>query len=546
VHEKTQYDVAIIGGGLAGISAALELLDQGMKIALVDRDCEENFGGLATLSLGGMTLINTPIQRLNGIRDSAETALRDWHSFAQFSEHDHWPKKWAELYVNRSIDDIYNWLKPKGIRFFPIPHWVERGEFGDGNSLPRYHIVWGTGQHLMRTLINELTHHVNSSNIDYLFDHKVESLILNDNSIRGIQGSHETTGQAFELDAAIVLVASGGINGDINRVKKEWDKSWGSPPEHILNGAHQFADGTLHDAVENINGKVTGLHQMWNYAAGIHHPDPRIPKEGLSLIPPKSALWLDATGKRFGPLPLVTGFDTHRICKRIAQDPFGYSWQVMNWKIALKEIAISGAESNTAFRDRRIIQLAKDILLGNHALLEYLVDACEDVVVGNSLEELVEKMNELNAASQTKGKGIVDLANIHESIQRYDEQVALGKEFHNDDQLRRLTQVRNWRGDRSRTCKFEKIMMKKSMPLVAFREFIVSRKSMGGIQTDLESRVLSNSGQPIPGLYAAGEAAGFGGGGISGLKSLEGTFISNCILNARMAARSISNQPLTP
>lgn len=546
VHEKTQYDIAIIGGGLAGIAAALELLDHDMKIVIIDRDCAENFGGLASSSLGGMTLINTPIQRLNGIRDSAETALRDWYSFAQFSEHDHWPKKWAELYVNRSIDDIYNWLKPKGIRFFPIPHWVERGEFGEGNSLPRYHIVWGTGEHLMRTLINELNDHVNSSNIYYHFDYKVESLLTRTGSVCGVKGHHETTGQAFEIEAPIVLVASGGINGDINRVKQEWDKSWGQPPEHILNGAHEFADGTMHDAVESIDGKVTNLHQMWNYAAGIHHPDPRIPKEGLSLIPPKSALWLDATGKRFGPLPLVTGFDTHRICKRIAQDPYGYSWQVMNWKIALKEIAVSGAESNTAFRDRRIIQLARDIFLGNHALLEYLTESCEDVVVGNSLEELVEKMNELNAGSQTKGDGIVDLATINESIQRYDEQVDLGKEFHNDDQLRRLTQVRNWRGDRSRTCKFEKIMQKKSMPLVAFREFIVSRKSMGGIQTDLESRVLSNSGQPIPGLYAAGEAAGFGGGGISGLKSLEGTFISNCILNARMAARSISNQPLTP
>jgi len=546
MSRKLQCDVAIVGGGLAGITAALELLDHDLKVILIDRDCEQNFGGLATNSLGGMTLINTPIQRLNRIHDSPETALRDWHSFAQFSESDHWPKKWAELYVNRSVDDIYNWLKPKGIRFFPIPHWVERGEFGEGNSLPRYHIVWGTGQHLMHTLINELQHHPNSSNLSYLFDHKVVSLVIKNQVISGLQGKHEKTGLAFEVDSPIVLVASGGINGDIDRVKREWDTSWGKPPEHILNGAHEFADGSLHDAVEKIDGNVTKLHQMWNYAAGIHHPQPRIPKEGLSLIPPKSALWLDATGKRFGPVPLVTGFDTHLICKRIATDPYGYSWQVMNWKIALKEIAVSGAESNTAFRDRKIVQLARDIFLGNHKLLEYLASECEDVVVGDSLEELVDKMNQLNASSETRGKGIVDLDTIQQSIQRYDEQIDLGEELHNDDQLRRIAQVRHWRGDRSRTCKFEKILEDKSMPLVAFREFIVSRKSMGGIQTDLESRVLSNSGVPIPGLYAAGEAAGFGGGGISGLKSLEGTFISNCILNARMAARSISNQPLTP
>jgi len=546
VREKLVFDVAIVGGGLAGISAALELLDHGLKIAIIDRDSEQNFGGLASNSLGGMTLVNTPVQRLNRINDSPEIALRDWLSFAQFSKEDIWPKKWAELYVNRSVDDIYNWLKPKGIKFFPIPHWVERGEFGDGNSLPRYHIVWGTGLHLMRSLINELRNHPKSANLSCLFDHKVESLILQNQAISGLQGSHEKTGHAFEVDAAIVLVASGGINGDIQRVKKEWDQSWGKPPEHILNGAHRYADGSVHDAVEKIDGKVTNLHQMWNYAAGIHHPKPTIAKEGLSLIPPKSALWLDATGKRFGPLPLVTGFDTHLICKRIACDPYGYSWQVMNWKIALKEIAVSGAESNPAFRDRKILQLAREIFLGNHRLLEYLASECEDVVVANSLEELVDKMNHLNANSQTVGRGIVDLATIKQSIECYDEQVALGSGLHNDDQLRRLAQVRNWRGDRSRTCKFAKILEKKSMPLVAFREFIVSRKSMGGIQTDLESRILSSSGEPIPGLYAAGEAAGFGGGGINGLKSLEGTFISNCILNARMATRSITSQPLTP
>jgi predicted oxidoreductase len=545
-QEKLQFDVAIVGGGLAGITAALELLDHDLKIVIIDRDSEQNFGGLATNSLGGMTLINTPIQRLNGIHDSPEIALRDWHSFARFSEHDSWPKKWAELYVNRSVEDIYSWLKPKGIRFFPIPHWVERGEFGDGNSLPRYHIVWGTGQHLMHTLINELMQHPKAGNLTCLFDHRVETLVLQNKHISGVEGHSEKTGQDFEIGAPIVLVASGGINGDIDRVKREWDTSWGKPPKHILNGAHIYADGTVHDAVEKIDGKVTNLHQMWNYAAGIHHPQPRVKAEGLSLIPPKSALWLDATGKRFGPVPLVTGFDTHLICKRIAQDPYGYSWQVMNWKIALKEIAVSGAESNTAFRDRRILQLARDIFFGNHKLLEYLVNECEDVVTGNSLEELVDNMNKLNTSGLRACEGKVDFGTIKQSIERYDEQIDLGKELHNDDQLRRIAQVRNWRGDRSRTCKFEKIMTKKSLPLVAFREFIVSRKSMGGIQTDLESRVLSNYGEPIPGLYAAGEAAGFGGGGISGLKSLEGTFISNCILNARMATRSIGNQPLTP
>ena len=262
MSRNSPYDVAIVGGGLAGISAALELLDHGLKVAVIDRDSEQNFGGLAVESLGGMTLINTPIQRLNRIHDSPERALRDWHSFARFSENDEWPMKWAELYVNRSVDDIYNWLKPKGINFFPIPHWVERGEFGEGNSIPRYHIIWGTGLHLMRTLINELKNHPKAINLTCLFDRRVESLVLRNRAIAGVQGSHEKTSQAFEIEAPIVLVASGGINGDINRVKQEWDKSWGEAPQHILNGAHRYADGTVHDAVEKIDGKVTNLHQM--------------------------------------------------------------------------------------------------------------------------------------------------------------------------------------------------------------------------------------------------------------------------------------------
>ena len=543
--EITQYDIAIIGGGLAGITAALELLDHDLKVVIIDRDSEQNFGGLAMNALGGMTLIDTPVQRLHRIHDSPEIALRDWYSFAHFSQHDLWPKKWAELYVNRSVDDIYNWLKAKGIKFFPVPHWVERGESGDGNSVPRYHIIWGTGQHLMQSLIKELKSHPKVAKLKCLFDHRVESLQMQNAVICGVQGTHEVSGQTFEINAPVVIAASGGINGDIERVKKEWDQSWGQPPQHILNGAHKYADGMVHDAIEKIDGNVTHLHQMWNYPGGIHHPKPRVAKEGLSVIPPKSAIWLDANGKRFDP-PLVSAFDTHLVCKRIATDPHGYSWQVMNWKIALKEIAVSGAESNPAFRDRKVFQLAREIMFGNHKLLDYLVNECEDVIVANNLDELVEKMNLANSRSQTVGSGHVELNNVRQAVSQYDEQIELGKDHHNDEQLRRIAEVKTWRGDKSRTCDYQKIVDEKAMPLVAIRQFIVSRKSMGGIQTDLESRVLSKNGTAIPGLYAAGEAAGFGGGGICGLKSLEGTFISNCILNARMAVRSITGQPLTP
>ncbi len=539
-------DVAIVGGGLAGITAALELLDLGLKVVIIDRDRRENLGGLAKLAFGGMTLVNTPIQRLHGVHDSPEIALRDWHSFAQYPDSDHWPKQWAELYVNRCIDDIYYWLKKKGVNFFPVPLWAERGENGDGNSLPRYHIIWGTGLHLVNTLVSELRAHPDADNLTCLFEHRVESLMTHDGAVTGVRGRPESGGAQFEISAQAVLVASGGINGDIERVRQEWDRNWGSPPEHILNGAHRYADGTLHNAVEEIGGNITHLQQMWNYAAGIHHPKPRVPLEGLSLIPPKSALWLDATGKRFGPDPLVSGFDTHLLCKRISMDPHGYSWQLMNWKIALKEVTVSGSESNQAMRDRKIFHFIRDTLLGNSRLLEYLRDECEDVVVADNVPELVDRMNSMNRASQTRGAGVVDRETLEREIRHYDEQISRGHALHDDAQLKKITELRKWKGDRSGTCDFQKIMDQKCMPLVAIREFIVSRKSMGGIQTDLQSRVLSTTGHPLPGLYAAGEAAGFGGGGISGLKSLEGTFISNCILNARMAVRSIGGLTLTP
>lgn len=543
---KPSFDVVIIGGGLAGITTALELLDHGLKIALLDRGTEQDFGGLAVQSFGGMLLVDTPIQRLHGVHDSPETALKDWHSFAQFADDDHWPRKWAELYVNRSVDDIYNWLKPKGVRFFPVPHWVERGMHGEGNSLPRYHIIWGTGEHLMRTLITELKQHPHAKNLVCMFEHRVEQLSIHNGAVAGVNGVHEQSEQAFEIEAGTVLVAAGGINGNIERVRREWDTNWGRPPQHILNGAHCFADGRLHDAVTSIDGRVTKLHQMWNYAGGIHHPKPRFQGEGLSVIPPKSSLWLDATGRRFGPPPLMGSLDTHLLCKRIAMSEHGYSWQVMNSRIALKEIAISGAESNPAFRDRKVIKFVRDMLFGNHELVDYLVDECEDVVVAGTLDELVSKMNDLNARSQTVGSGRVELEEVRRSVSNFDAQIELGSGTFEDEQLQRIRLIRQWRGDRSRTCNLQKIMDPGAMPLIAMRQFIISRKSMGGIQTDLHSRVLSNAGEVIPGLYAAGEAAGFGGGGISGLKSLEGTFISNCILNARMAVRSMTGQSLTP
>lgn len=534
-----QCDVAIIGGGLAGIVAALELLSSGKHVTLLDRDTEENFGGLAKESFGGILVVNSEEQRRAGIRDTPELALRDWLSFGEFDAPETagdnltWPRRWAEAYVNRCEGDVYRWLKTLGIGFLPLPLWVERGQFTPGNSVPRWHVVWGTGHELALQLIRHLRAHPRQDLLKLRFGQCVEDLIVESGHVVGCRGQSEVAGIPFEVRADVVLVASGGINGSLERVRRHWHADWRTPPTTLLNGSHKFADGTLHDAVAGIGGNLTHLDRMWNYAAGVHHWKPRKPQHGLSLVPPRSALWLNWRGERIGPQPLVTSFDTRDLVTQICKQDQQYSWQLLNRKIALKELAVSGAEFNPSIRDKNKLAFLRDLLFGNRWLLREMTDNCIDFVVANSLPELVDKMNAL------QGDDSVDLATVTDVATRYDAQIERGIALHNDEQLRRIAYVRQWKGDRIRTCKFQKILEPAAGPLIAIREFIVSRKSLGGIQTDLESRVLDTQGNAIPGLYAAGEAAGFGGGGMNGLRALEGTFLGGCILGARRAAAAI-------
>ena len=309
-----------------------------------------------------------------------------------------------------------------------------------------------------------------------------------------------------------------------------------------MNGAHPFADGTLHTAAKKIGANITFLENQWNYAAGVHHWRPSQPDHGLSLVPPRSALWLDPDGNRIiGDIPLITGFDTRDLVTQVCKHPDGYSWQILNYKIAKKEFAISGSEFNPAIREESKLKLVKDILFGNNALVQEALKNCEDMVVADSLPELVEKMNALNANDPTV-KSQVKLENVQKVIAAYDAQIDLGKGQFQDEQLKRIELVRQWRGDKMRTCKFQKINDPNAAPFIAIREYIVSRKSLGGIQTNLDGQVLMPSGRPIKGLYAAGEATGFGGGGMNGLRGLEGTFLGGCIYSGRRAGVAISSQ----
>ncbi len=528
---RYQTDVVVVGAGLAGIVAAIELLNRGRHVLLMDRDVEENFGGLAKESFGGIWFAGTPLQKKYKIEDGAELGLADWLSFGELGPEDRWPRAWAEAYVQRCVPEVYEWLTRLGIRFMPMPMWVERGLHVPGNSVPRWHVVWGTGHELATCLTGQLLTHPAAIRLERRFGHRVDELVTTDGRVTGCRGVIEDSGATFEAAAESVVIAAGGINGDIDRVRRHWHADWSRPPQVILNGSHRFADGTLHDAAARVGAAVTHLDWQWNYAAGVPHWRPRKPGHGLSLVPPKSALWLNWRGERIGPMPLVAGYDTHDLVAQVCRQQRGYSWQLLNRRIALKELAISGAEFNPAFRDRNRLHVVRDLLFGNRWLYGEMARNCDDFVVADTLGELVERMNAL------AGDDSVQLDTVRDVATRYDECIARGPRFRNDEQLRRIEFARRWPGDRLRTCRFQPILDRRAGPLVAIREFIISRKSMGGVQTDLDSRALRADGTPVSGLFAAGEAAGFGGGGMNGKRGLEGTFLGGCIFGGRIAGK---------
>ncbi len=522
-------ETLVIGAGLAGISTALELLERGCQVLLLDAAPRSQCGGQANDAFGGMLLCGTPEQRRNKVQDSPELLLEDWLRVAAFDADDHWGRRWAEHYAERNKADIYDWLRQRGVSFFPAVQWVERGNFGDGNALPRYHVAWGCGRGVAQTLARRMFEH---ASLNCLFEHRVLGLETRNGAVVGCHG--RSGAGDFRIDAEHVVVCSGGINGDLAKVRQHWDPLYGPYPENILNGTDPRADGELHGQVQAAGGQVVKLGRMWNYAAGIAHPEPQYPQHGLSLIPSRSALWLDASGQRIGPQPLVGGFDTHDQCKRIGHLPGQYGWQLLNWRIAIKELAISGTDSNPHFRDRKLLPLLWQLATGNRELVRWMVERCPDVLAADTLAQLAAKMAAL------AGDGRLDQDLLAATLARYDAGIRRGSALYNDEQLRRLQQLRQWRGDRVRTCAPRPIHDAGSGPLIAIRTRLISRKSMGGMLTDLHSRVLDGHGEPVPGLYAAGEAAGFGGGGISGIRSLEGTFLSNCILNGRRAAQTIA------
>ena len=548
-------DAIVVGAGLAGLVCTLELLRGGHSVLLLDRCRPEEVGGLAREAFGGMFMVDSPEQRRSRIPDSERIALEDWLRVAGLEPEDEWPRRWAEQYVTRARDDVGGWLREIGVRFFPVVNWAERGNFGDGNTVPRFHLTWGTGKALVSAVWDAINSHPRRGALEVRFGARVSELIIEhghavgarvvgggqDSDTPGTRRAGQDKEGEYEVRATrAVVVAAGGIGGNLEIVRREWPtERLGNAPKQILMGSHLYADGAMHEEVTRVGGNVTHLSRMWNYADAVRHPNPQREHHGLKLIPPRSGIMLNPDGRRYGPVPVMPTYDAYAALERMCEDERKYSWLICNWKIAKRELDISGSQHNPHLREKRRVRFLLSVLLGKPNLVRHFLAGSPDFVAASTLDELAVKMNEVS------GEEAIDPEVLSAEIGRYDEAIARGKGLFNDDQLRRIGQLRNWRGDRLRTCAFQRIVDAKAMPLLAIRLQPMARKSLGGIQTDLGCRVLrAQDGEPIPGLYAVGEAAGFGGGGVHGKRSLEGTFLGGCVFTGRLAAAAIAGAEL--
>ncbi|MFJ7922306.1 FAD-binding dehydrogenase [Lysinibacillus fusiformis] len=543
-----KYDVAIVGAGLAGLVAACELVDAKKKILLVDQEPENSLGGQAFWSFGGIFLVNSPEQRRLGIKDSKELAWQDWLGTAGFDrleDEDSWAYKWARAYVDFAAGEKYDWLKSKGIKFFPVVGWAERGGSlagGHGNSVPRFHIVWGTGPGIVKPFVDKVKKAIKDGYIEFKPRHRVDEFIQQDERIMGISGtvlaetfisrgeksSRLGVGE-FSYEAAAVIVASGGIGANFDLVRKNWPERLGTPPKNMVCGVPAYVDGRMLEITEHAGGRIVNRDRMWHYTEGLKNWDPIWPNHGIRILPGPSSLWFDAEGNRFHA-PNFPGFDTLSTLETIQKTGYDYSWFILTEKIIEKEFALSGSEQNPDLTNKSIGDVLKRIMPGPPAPIQAFKNHGEDFVIANDLRELVDGMNKL------AGNDLLDFMKIKEQILARDRE--MDNKFTKDLQVNAIHGARNYIGDKLvRVAKPHKILDTKNWPLIAVRLNILTRKTLGGLQTNLNGAVLGMDGQPIPGLFAAGEVSGFGGGGVHGYRALEGTFVGGCIFSGRQVGR---------
>ncbi|MEP4980928.1 FAD-binding dehydrogenase [Ascidiaceihabitans sp.] len=548
-----QADAIVVGAGLSGLAAAAELGDRGKSVIVLDQEPRHFLGGQAFWSLGGLFMIDTPEQRRMGIKDSPELAYNDWMGSAQFDRpEDAMPRKWAEAYLEFAAGDMRQWLYDMGNRWFPIVGWAERGgSYADnhGNSVPRFHITWGTGEGIIEHFVRRCLEHEKAGRITFKFRHQVNRIDMENGAAKGVCGTvlaedsvqrgaptnRDPIGD-FSLQSPSVIVTSGGIGGNFEMVRKVWPTDrLGPAPKQMIAGVPAHVDGRMIGISEAAGGDVINGDRMWHYTEGVKNWNPIWPSHGIRILPGPSSMWFDATGNRFAP-PNLPGFDSMTSLREILSTGHDYSWFILTQKIIEKEFALSGSEQNPDLTSKSWLEVIKARLLSGKGApkpVEAFKDKGEDFVVAQTLEDLARGMN------QVAGGDLIDADHLRRQISARDLQV--DNPFTKDAQLMAIHAARNYRGDRLvRVAKPHKILDPSNGPLIAVKLNILTRKTLGGLHTDLESRMIGADGEIVPGLFAAGEVAGFGGGGYHGYNALEGTFLGGCIFSGRAAGRSKS------
>lgn len=548
----TNPDVIIVGAGLAGLVAAYEAQKSGLKVLILDQENRNNLGGQAFWSLGGLFYVGSPEQKLMGVKDSEELAWRDWENSAQFddSQNDYWPRRWGREYVRFAATEKRDYLKALGLNVLPTVGWAERGSgdaSGHGNSVPRFHLTWGTGPEVVRVFREPIEAAEAEGKVEFRFRHQVDELIVENDAVVGVRGSvlepsdldrgvassRKTVGE-FELRARAVVVTSGGIGGNLDLVRRAWPTDqWGPVPNDMVTGVPAHVDGRMIQISETAGANLVNTDRMWAYTEGMKNWNSIWPGHGIRIIPGPSSLWIDATGKRF-PSNIIPGGDTISTMKHLGTTGHSYSWFILNKTIADKEFIFSGSEQNPDLTIKKVKNLLSKVGPGTHPAVKAFMDHGEDWVVADDLGSLVEGMNAI-ADDDAPAIEVHDLRRI---IEDRDSQV--DNKFSKDAQINYIRTARGYLGDKIVRCAAPHRLLDESKgPLIAVKLHVLTRKTLGGIETDLSGRCLRTDGSVLPGLYAAGEVAGFGGGGMHGKNALEGTFLGGCIHSGKRVGENL-------
>ncbi|MEX3504656.1 FAD-binding dehydrogenase [Corynebacterium sp. LK2510] len=545
-------DVIVVGSGLSGLVAGYEAVKAGRRVVFVDQENRANLGGQAFWSLGGLFMVGSPEQSLMRVTDTEELAWADWENSADYddAEHDEWPRKWGREYVRFAANEMHDYLHDLGLRILPTIGWAERGSgdaSGHGNSVPRFHVTWGTGPEVVRVFQEPVERAEHDGLVEFRFRHRVDEIIVEGGRAVGVRGvrlaeDDGARGEAstseelepFELRGAAVVIATGGIGGNLEKVRRTWPADrWGPCPDNLVTGVPEFVDGRGIDIASEAGARLVNTDRMWHYPEGMINWNPIWPGHGIRIIPGPSAMWLDATGKRL-PANLFPGSDNLAALAHIGKTGHGYSWFVLNQAIADKEFIFSGSEQNPDLTDKSLKKLAGKLTSGTPGPIKAFEDNGVDWVVADTIEELVAGMNEL-------GDVPVDGDLVRRQIIERDAQTM--NPFSKDIQVNYIRMARGFLGDKIvRVHPPHRLLDETKGPLIAIRLHVLTRKTLGGIETDLDGRALRGDGTPFEGLYACGEASGFGGGGMHGKNALEGTFLGGCIHSGKRVGEALGRR----